>query len=136
MNALFVLRPAKLWAFNFGHPCPSLVKGEVLSPEKNSGDYRMDSAPSAPSLRFSALSLARTNPSQNLTIPCLALPPLPLNERSGSAISQKRTIGSLLSYSELNDIAEAYQPKYLIISSCQEKQNGRHLCRPFLYIPL
>ena len=24
----------KLWAFNFGHPCPSLVKGEVLSPEK------------------------------------------------------------------------------------------------------
>ena len=22
----------KLWAFNFGHPCPSLVKGEVLSP--------------------------------------------------------------------------------------------------------
>ena len=23
-----------LWAFNFGHPCPSLVKGEVLSPEK------------------------------------------------------------------------------------------------------
>ena len=34
MNALFVLRPAKLRAFNFGHPCPSLVKGEVLSPEK------------------------------------------------------------------------------------------------------
>ena len=28
------LRPAKLRAFNFGHPCPSLVKGEVLSPEK------------------------------------------------------------------------------------------------------
>ena len=24
----------KLWAFNFGHPCPSLVKGEVLSPTK------------------------------------------------------------------------------------------------------
>ena len=24
----------KLWVFNFGHPCPSLVKGEVLSPEK------------------------------------------------------------------------------------------------------
>ena len=24
----------KLWAFNFGHPCPSLVKGEVLSPER------------------------------------------------------------------------------------------------------
>ena len=23
-----------LWAFNFGHPCPSLVKGEVLSPER------------------------------------------------------------------------------------------------------
>ena len=22
------------WAFNFGHPCPSLVKGEVLSPKK------------------------------------------------------------------------------------------------------
>ena len=34
MNALFVLRPAKLRAFNFGHPCPSLVKGEVLSPTK------------------------------------------------------------------------------------------------------
>ena len=24
----------KLWAFNFGHPCPSLVKGEVLSPKR------------------------------------------------------------------------------------------------------
>ena len=34
MNALFVLRPAKLRAFNFGHPCPSLVKGEVLTPTK------------------------------------------------------------------------------------------------------
>ena len=30
MNALFVLRPAKLWAFNFGHPCPPSKKGEVL----------------------------------------------------------------------------------------------------------
>ena len=30
MNALFVLRPAKLWAFNIGHPCPSLAKGELL----------------------------------------------------------------------------------------------------------
>ena len=30
MNALFVLRPAKLRAFNFGHPCPSLVKGRWI----------------------------------------------------------------------------------------------------------
>ena len=30
MNALLVLRPAKLWAFNFGHPCPPSKKGEVL----------------------------------------------------------------------------------------------------------
>ena len=30
MNALFVLRPAKLWAFNIGHPCPPLAKGELL----------------------------------------------------------------------------------------------------------
>ena len=30
MNTLFVLRPAKLWAFNFGHPCPPSKKGEVL----------------------------------------------------------------------------------------------------------
>ena len=30
MNALFVLRPAKLWEFNFGHPCPPSKKGEVL----------------------------------------------------------------------------------------------------------
>ncbi len=30
MNALFVLRPAKLWAFNIGHPCLSLAKGELL----------------------------------------------------------------------------------------------------------
>ena len=30
MNALFVLRPAKLWVFNIGHPCPSLAKGELL----------------------------------------------------------------------------------------------------------
>ena len=29
MNALLVLRPAKLWAFNIGHPCPSLAKGEL-----------------------------------------------------------------------------------------------------------
>ena len=34
MNALLFRILAKLWAFNFGHPCPSLVKGEVLSPEK------------------------------------------------------------------------------------------------------
>ena len=30
MNALLVLRPAKLWEFNIGHPCPSLAKGELL----------------------------------------------------------------------------------------------------------
>ena len=30
MNALFVLRPAKLRAFNFGHPCPPSKKDEVL----------------------------------------------------------------------------------------------------------
>ena len=30
MNALFILRPAKLWAFNFGHPCPPSKKGEIL----------------------------------------------------------------------------------------------------------
>ena len=42
----------------------SLVKGEVLSPEKNSGDYRRD--------------CHSTTPSQNLTIPRLTLnlPPL------------------------------------------------------------
>ena len=35
MNALLVSHPClKLWAFNFGHPYPSLVKGEVLSPER------------------------------------------------------------------------------------------------------
>ena len=39
----------------------------------------------------------------------------------------KRTIGSFLSQPELNDIAEVYQTKDLIVSSCQEKQNGRHL---------
>ena len=32
--AVFMHPCLKLWAFNFGHPCPSLVKGEVLSPEK------------------------------------------------------------------------------------------------------
>ena len=31
MNALFVLRPSKLWAFNIGHPCPSLAKGSWLA---------------------------------------------------------------------------------------------------------
>ena len=31
MNALFVLRPAKLWAFNIGHPCPSPAKGSWLA---------------------------------------------------------------------------------------------------------
>ena len=30
MNALLISRPAKLWAFNIGHPCPSLAKGELL----------------------------------------------------------------------------------------------------------
>ena len=54
----------------------SLVKGEVLSPEKNSGDYRRDCLP-------------LHQPSQNRTIPQKSPPPLPLNERSGSAISQK-----------------------------------------------
>jgi len=39
----------------------------------------------------------------------------------------KRTIGSFLSQPELNDIAEVYQTKDLIVSSCQEKQNGRQM---------
>ena len=30
MNALLISHPAKLWAFNIGHPCPSLAKGELL----------------------------------------------------------------------------------------------------------
>ncbi len=54
----------------------SLVKGEVMSHEKNSGDYRRDCLP-------------LHQPSQNRTIPQKSPPPLPLNERSGSAISQK-----------------------------------------------
>ena len=50
----------------------SLVKGEVLSPEKNSGDYRRD---------------CHTNPRpyqpfQNRTIPRKSPTPLPFNERS------------------------------------------------------
>ena len=36
----------------------SLVKGEVLSPPKNSVDYWRDCSPSPPSMRFSALSLS------------------------------------------------------------------------------
>ena len=51
---------AKLWAFNFGHPCPSLVKGEVLSPEK----IRATTGGIA-----SLLSLALHQPFQNRTIP-------------------------------------------------------------------
>ena len=39
MNALFVLRPAKLWAFNIGHPCPSLAKGELLLLKSCSANY-------------------------------------------------------------------------------------------------
>ena len=34
MNALFVLRPAKLRAFNFGHPCPSLPKVRCCRPKE------------------------------------------------------------------------------------------------------
>jgi hypothetical protein len=30
MNALLFRILAKLWAFNFGHPCPPSKKGEVL----------------------------------------------------------------------------------------------------------
>ena len=48
MNALFVLRPAKLRAFNFGHPCPSLVKGEVLSPDKIRATTGGIATPTAP----------------------------------------------------------------------------------------
>ena len=46
------------------HILASLVKGELLLPEKNSGDYRRDCSLSAPSMRFSAVS------------PALNLPPL------------------------------------------------------------
>ena len=60
MNALFVLRPAKLRAFNFGHPCPSLVKGEVLSPDKIRATTGGIATPP---------TLPRTNPLQNRTIP-------------------------------------------------------------------
>jgi len=137
----------KLWAFNFGHPCPSLVKGEVLSPTKirattggiafrrteplhshnhckrttiplpctitlastrkrvrfccsvKPSNYGGDCFPSAPSMRFSALSLSlfvgeracpsrRTEPlhphnhCKRTTTPLPAPTPLPLNERS------------------------------------------------------
>ena len=60
MNALFVLRPAKLRAFNFGHPCPSLVKGEVLSPDKIRATTGGIATPP---------SLASHQPLQNRTIP-------------------------------------------------------------------
>ena len=56
MNALFVLRPAKLRAFNFGHPCPSLVKGRCCRPQKFGR------------LPEGLLPL-RTTPFQNRTIP-------------------------------------------------------------------
>ena len=54
----------KLWAFNFGHPCPSLVKGEVLSPEKIRATTGGIASP---------LSLACTNPSKNRTITLASL---------------------------------------------------------------
>ena len=58
----------KLWAFNFGHPCPSLVKSDVLSPTK----IRATTGGIVPP------SLALHQPFQNRTIPRLALnlPPL------------------------------------------------------------
>ena len=59
MNALLFRILAKLWAFNFGHPCPSLVKGEVLSPKKFG--RLPEELPHQPS--------PRTNPSKNRTIP-------------------------------------------------------------------
>ena len=60
---------AKLWAFNFGHPCPSLVKCEVLSPEK----IRATTGGIAPYPH---------QPSKDLTIPRKSPSPLPFNERS------------------------------------------------------
>jgi len=53
MNALFVLRPAKLWAFNIGHPCPSLAKGELLllsqaQPTIEGSPPRLSSLPQTP----------------------------------------------------------------------------------------
>ena len=66
MNALFVLRPAKLLAFNFGHPCPSLVKGEVLSPDKIRATTGGIATPS---------TLPRTNPPKTtLSHPLFVMP--------------------------------------------------------------
>ena len=65
-----------LWAFNFGHPCPSLVKGRWIDGKAQTValllsacdmptlfilqtfllSRRRDCSPSAPSIRFSALS--------------------------------------------------------------------------------
>ena len=83
MNALFVLRPAKLWAFNFGHPCLFMNALPVSHPCETLGVQLWASMP-VPCQREVLLpekiwattggiaslpSIARTNPFQNRTIP-------------------------------------------------------------------
>ena len=82
------------WAFNFGHPCPSLVKGEVLSPEKiratTGGIASRCTEPIYPHDHCKrTITPCSHQPFQNRTIPRKSPTPLPLNECSGSAISQK-----------------------------------------------
>ena len=94
MNALLFRILAKLWAFNFGHPCPSLVKGEVLSPEKiratTGGIASRCTEPIYPHDHCKrTITPCSHQPFQNRTIPRKSPTPLPLNECSGSAISQK-----------------------------------------------
>ena len=64
MNALLFRILAKLWAFNFGHPCPPSKNGEVLLLGQAEPTV-VGIAPSPPSIRFSALSL------ENRQHPCL-----------------------------------------------------------------
>ena len=68
-----------LWAFNFGHPCPSLVKGEVLSPTK----IRATTGGIVPP------SLDLHQPFQNRTIPRLALNLPPLSKGGGLTARHK-----------------------------------------------
>ena len=68
------------WAFNFGHPCPSLVKGEVLSPERIQATTGGIATPLSPRLR---------KPFQNRTIPRLALNLPPFSKGGGLTARHK-----------------------------------------------
>ena len=121
MNALFVLRPAKLWAFNIGHPCPSLAKGSWLAARLACFKYYYYSRhPQRPNLANHICRKTEGSPPR--------LSPLPQTPPTPHYPSPHTPLGSLVKGSWL--AARLASFKYYYYSRHPQRPNlANHICR-------